>query len=649
MLVFLLLIWSEDMSVITLPDGSQRAFDAPLSVYEFAKSISVSLAKAAVAAKVDGVLVDTSYILNHDAKVSVVTLKDPEGVEVLRHSCAHLMAHAVKRLFPSAQVTIGPVIDDGFFYDFSFKERSFTPEDLVNIEKTMQAIAKENLMIQRQETSREEVIKYFKSIGEDYKVEIIRDLPENETITCYQQGDFKDLCRGPHLPNTSFLKDFKLMKLAGAYWRGDSKNEMLQRIYGTIWPDAKQLSDYLFRLEEAEKRDHRKIAKQLDLFHIQEEAPGMIFWHPHGWTIYQTLEQFMRGQFKKHGYQEVKTPQVVDRVLWEKSGHWDKFGDDMFYLKTDDRHYAIKPMNCPCHVQIFNQGLRSYRELPIRLAEFGCCHRNEASGALHGLFRTRSFTQDDAHIFCMEEQIASEAQAFIHMLFETYAAFGLEKNISVKLSTRPEKRVGSDETWDKAEKALAGVLDQSGLEWQLLPGEGAFYGPKIEFVLEDCLGRKWTTGSIQLDFSMPMRLGAEYTAEDGEKRIPVMLHRAICGSLERFLGILIEHHAGKLPTWLSPIQVVVMNIVDKQASYCQEIVEKLQATGIRCQADLRNEKVGYKIREHTLARVPYLVVVGDKELENQTLSVRLRDGQDLGVMTISEFMLKIQQEISVRH
>lgn len=630
---------------ITLPDGSQRQFAAPLSVYELAQSIGAGLAKATVAGKVDGVLVDASYTLDHDASVSMITLKDPEGVEVLRHSCAHLMAHAVKRLFPSVQVTIGPVIEDGFFYDFSFKERSFTPEDLLAIEKTMQEIAKENLTIQRQEVSREEAIHYFNSIGEKYKVEIIKDLPEGETITCYQQGDFKDLCRGPHLPNTSFLKDFTLMKLAGAYWRGDSNNEMLQRIYGTAWPDAKQLQAYLTRLEEAEKRDHRKIAKQLDLFHIQEEAPGMIFWHSNGWTVYQALEQFMRGQFKKYGYQEVRTPQVVDRVLWEKSGHWDKFGDDMFYLKTDDRHYAIKPMNCPCHVQIFNQGVRSYRELPLRLAEFGCCHRNEASGALHGLFRTRSFTQDDAHIFCMEDQIGSEAQTFIKMLFETYQAFGLENTISVKLSTRPEKRVGSDETWDKAEKALADVLNQSGLEWQLLPGEGAFYGPKIEFVLEDCLGRKWTTGSIQLDFSMPTRLGAEYTAENGEKRIPVMLHRAICGSLERFLGILIEHHAGKLPTWLSPVQVVVMNITDKQANYCQELAKKLQEAGIRCQTDLRNEKIGYKIREHTLLRVPYLIVIGDKELENRTVSVRLRDGQDLGAMQADEFLLRIQQEV----
>jgi threonyl-tRNA synthetase len=633
------------MLVITLPDGSQRSFAAPVSVAELAQSIGAGLAKAAVAGKVDGILVDTSYVVAKNAKVSIVTLKDAEGLEVLRHSCAHLMAHAVKRLFPSAQVTIGPVIEDGFFYDFSFKERSFTPEDLVSIEKTMQDIAKENVAIQREAVSREEAISYFNSIGEDYKVEIIKDLPAAETITCYQQGDFKDLCRGPHLPNTSFLKDFKLMKLAGAYWRGDCQNEMLQRIYGTIWPDAKQLKDYLFRLEEAEKRDHRKIAKQLDLFHIQEEALGMIFWHPHGWTIYQALEQFMRGQFKKYGYQEVKTPQVVDRVLWEKSGHWDKFGDDMFYLKTDDKHYAIKPMNCPCHVQIFNQGVRSYRELPIRLAEFGCCHRNEASGALHGLFRTRSFTQDDAHIFCMEEQIGSEAQAFIKMLFETYAAFGLENNISVKLSTRPEKRVGSEETWDKAEQTLTDVLNQSGLEWQLLPGEGAFYGPKIEFVLEDCLGRKWTTGSIQLDFSMPVRLEAEYTAESGEKRIPVMLHRAICGSMERFFGILIEHYAGKFPVWLSPVQVVVMNIVDKQASYCQEVAKMLQDAGIRCQIDLRNEKIGYKIREHTLARVPYLIVIGDKELENHTVSVRRRDGEDLGVMTQDDFLLKIQEKI----
>lgn len=629
------------MFTLTLPDNSCREFTAPLSIYEFAQSIGAGLAKAAVAGKVNGVVVDTSYVLAKNATVSIITLKDPEGLEVLRHSCAHLMAHAVKRLFPSAQVTIGPVIDDGFFYDFSFKERSFTPEDLVAIEKMMQTIVKENLSIQRQETSREEAVKYFESIDEHYKVEIVSELPESETITCYQQGDFKDLCRGPHLPNTSFLKDFKLMKLAGAYWRGDSKNEMLQRIYGAAWPDAKQLQAYLFRLEEAEKRDHRKIAKQLDLFHFQEEAPGMVFWHPNGWTLYQVLEQYMRTQFKKHGYQEVKTPQIVDRVLWEKSGHWDKFGEDMFYLKSDERHYAIKPMNCPCHVQIFNQGVRSYRELPLRLAEFGCCHRNEASGALHGLLRTRSFSQDDAHIFCTEDQIGSEAQAFIKMLFEVYKDFGLSEQISVKLSTRPEKRVGADEVWDKAESVLTDVLNQSGLEWQLLPGEGAFYGPKIEFVLEDSIGRKWTTGSVQLDFSMPTRLGAEYTSESGEKRIPVMLHRAILGSLERFLGILIEHHAGKFPTWLSPVQVIILNITDKQAEYSREIAKTLVESGVRCKTDLRNEKIGYKIREHTLARVPYLLVIGDKELENRSVSVRMRDGQELGSMTLDEFLKKM--------
>ncbi len=633
------------MITITLPDGSQRQFSAPLSVYALAQSIGAGLAKATVAGKVDGVVVDASYWLDRDLKVSIVTLKDPEGIEVLRHSCAHLMAHAVKRLFPSAQVTIGPVIEDGFFYDFSFKERSFTPEDLLIIEKTMQDIAKENLTIERTVIAREEAIQYFKSINEHYKAEIIIDLPATETLTLYKQGDFTDLCRGPHLPNTSFLKEFKLMKLAGAYWRGDSKNEMLQRIYGTVWPDAKQLKDYLFRLEEAEKRDHRKIAKQLDLFHMQEEAPGMIFWHPNGWTLYQILEQYMRAQFKKHGYQEVRTPQIVDRVLWERSGHWDKFGEDMFYLKTDERHYAIKPMNCPCHVQIFNQGVRSYRELPVRLAEFGCCHRNEASGALHGLLRTRSFIQDDAHIFCTEEQIGSEAQAFIKMLFEVYGDFGLGEQISVKLSTRPEKRVGADEVWDKAESVLTEVLNQSGLNWQLLPGEGAFYGPKIEFVLEDCIGRKWTTGSVQLDFSMPTRLGAEYTSEEGEKRTPVMLHRAILGSIERFLGILIEQHAGKFPTWLSPIQVCVLNITDRQAEYSREIVKTLVESGVRCKTDLRNEKIGYKIREHTLQRVPYLLVIGDKELESRSVSVRMRDGQDLGSMTIDEFLKKIHQDV----
>lgn len=634
------------MFVITLPDGRQQRFQAPITVYALAQSLGDSLAKAAVAAKVGDLWVDMSYILDRDASVFIFTLKDPEGVEILRHSCAHLLAHAVKELFPGAQVTIGPVIEDGFYYDFFLPDYTFTPEDLQIIEKRMQEIAAQHLTVERHAVTRDAAIDFFKNSGELYKAEIIADLAPDVAITLYQQGNFTDLCRGPHVPNTSFLKNFKLMKVAGAYWRGDASKEMLQRIYGTIWPEAAQLQRYLTRLEEAEKRDHRKIAKQLHLFHLQEEAPGMIFWHPNGWATYQVLEQFMRSQYKKYSYQEVRTPQVVDRVLWEKSGHWEKFGEDMFYVDTDGKHYAIKPMNCPCHVQIFNQGLRSYRELPLRLAEFGCCHRNEASGALHGLFRTRSFTQDDAHIFCTPEQIGSEAQTFIAMLFEAYAAFGLERNIAIQLSTRPTQRVGSEETWDKAEQALIHVLNESGLEWQLMPGEGAFYGPKIEFILEDCLGRKWTTGSIQLDFSMPLRLEAEYVSEQGERRTPVMLHRAIFGSIERFFGILIEHYAGKFPLWLAPIQVVIMNISDKQAAYCQKITKTLQEKGLRCGMDLRNEKIGYKIREHTLERVPYLLVVGDTELENCTISVRRRDGKALGEMTIEQLMLQMDEEIA---
>ncbi len=632
------------MITITLPDGSQRQFAAPLSVYALAQSIGAGLAKATVAGKVDGVMVDASYLLDRDLTVSIVTLKDSEGVEVLRHSCAHLMAHAVKRLFPSAQVTIGPVIEDGFFYDFSFKERSFTPEDLLIIEKTMQDIAKENLTIERTVIAREEAIQYFKSINEHYKAEIITDLPATETLTLYKQGDFTDLCRGPHLPNTSFLKEFKLMKLAGAYWRGDSKNEMLQRIYGTVWPDAKQLKDYLFRLEEAEKRDHRKIAKQLDLFHLQEEAPGMVFWHPNGWAIYRTMEDYIRGLLTQHNYQEIKTPQIVDSDLWRRSGHWDMYGQNMFFTESEKRHFAVKPMSCPCHVEVFKQGVKSYRDLPIRFAEFGCCHRNEASGALHGLMRVRGFTQDDGHIFCTNDQIQSEALAFIAQLKEAYLAFGFS-DIIVNLSTRPEKRIGTDELWDKAEAGLKEALARSGLEWKEQKGEGAFYGPKIDFSLKDCIGRIWQTGTLQLDYCLPERLGATYVSEDGSKQTPVMLHRAILGSIERFLGILIEQHAGKFPTWLSPIQVCVLNITDRQAEYSREIVKTLVESGVRCKTDLRNEKIGYKIREHTLQRVPYLLVIGDKELESRSVSVRMRDGQDLGSMTIDEFLKKIHQDV----
>lgn len=635
------------MFAITLPDGSQRQFAAPLSIFELAQSIGAGLAKATVAGKVDGVLVDASYRLDHDASVSIITLKDAEGLDVLRHSCAHLLAHAVKRLFPTAQVTIGPVIDDGFFYDFSFKERSFTPEDLISIEKMMHAIAKENLAIQRQETSRDEAAHYFASIGEHYKVEIVSELPENEVITCYQQGDFKDLCRGPHLPNTSFLKDFKLMKLAGAYWRGDSKNEMLQRIYGTIWPAAKQLQEYLVRLEEAEKRDHRKIAKQLDLFHLQEEAPGMVFWHPNGWAIYREMEDYIRSLLTRNDYQEIKTPQIVDSELWRRSGHWDMYGQNMFFTESEKRHFAVKPMSCPCHVEIFKQGVKSYRDLPIRFAEFGCCHRNEASGALHGLMRVRGFVQDDAHIFCTNNQLQAEALAFISLLKEAYQAFGFTE-IIVNLSTRPEKRIGTDELWDKAEADLKEALQESGLEWKEQKGEGAFYGPKIDFSLKDCIGRVWQTGTLQLDYCLPERLGATYVSEDGSKQTPVMLHRAILGSIERFLGILIEQHAGKFPAWLSPIQVVVLNIADRQAEYSREIAKTLVESGIRCKTDLRNEKIGYKIREHTLQRVPYLLVIGDKELESRSISVRMRDGQDLGSMALDEFLQKIHQEIELK-
>lgn len=624
------------MVTITLPDGSQKQFPQAVTVHQVAQSIGAGLAKAALAGEIDGRLVDTSYLIETDSKLRIITERDAEGLDVIRHSAAHLLAQAVKQLFPTAQVTIGPVIEDGFYYDFSY-ERPFTPEDLQRIEAKMQELAQANLTVTRNVMARDEAVKFFRKLGEEYKAKIIEDIPAGETLSVYKQGEFIDLCRGPHVPSTSHLKAFKLTKLAGAYWRGDSNNEMLQRIYGTAWANKKDLDSYLTRLEEAEKRDHRKIAKALDLFHIQEEAPGMIFWHPNGWSVYQAVEQYMRGMFRKHGYQEVRTPQVVDISLWERSGHKEKFSDDMFMLKLDEREYAIKPMNCPCHVQIFNQGLKSYRDLPLRLAEFGCCHRNEASGALHGAFRTRSFTQDDAHIFCTEDQIQSEVDRFIDMLFEAYNDFGFT-DVQVKLSTRPPKRVGSDEIWDKAEKALADALNAKKLDWQLQPGEGAFYGPKIEFVLRDCLGRLWTTGSVQLDFSMPVRLGAEYVAEDSSRKVPVMLHRAICGSLERFIGMLLEHYAGLLPVWLMPTQAVVMNITDKQTDYAKKVVENLQNKGFRVKADLRNEKIGFKIREQTLQRVPYQLVIGDKEVENNTISVRARSGKDLGTMAIDEFI-----------
>jgi len=621
---------------ITLPDGSVRSFENNVTVLDVAKNISTSLAKITLAGVVNDNMVDTSYLITSDVKLRLVTDKDDLALEIIRHSTAHLLAQAVKQLYPSAQVTIGPVIDNGFYYDFSF-ERPFTPEDLAKIEKKMSDLVSQNLVVERQEISREGAIEYFLSIGEKYKAEIVSSIPAGQTISLYKQGDFIDLCRGPHVPSTAKLKAFKLMKVAGAYWRGKSENEMLQRIYGTAWRTKEELAQYVHMLEEAEKRDHRKIGRQLDLFHLQEEAPGMIFWHPKGWALWQVIEQYMRKMYIKHGYQEVKTPQIVDRSLWEKSGHWDKFKDDMFSLTADDREYAIKPMNCPCHIQIFKQGLTSYRELPIRLAEFGSCHRNEASGALHGIMRTRNFTQDDAHIFCAENQIEQEVMNFIDMLFEVYGKFELT-DISVKLSTRPEKRIGNDETWDKAEQSLANALDAKKLDWSILPGEGAFYGPKIEFEVKDCIGRAWTTGSVQLDFSMPQRLGAEYVTEDGSKKTPVMLHRAICGSLERFMGILIEHHAGVLPVWLAPIQAAVLNISEKQSVYATNVQQQLTNASYRVSIDLSNEKIGYKIRENTLQKIPYLLIIGDNEVANNQVTVRLRDGSDLGNMSINDFM-----------
>ncbi len=631
------------MPVITLPDGSKRGFDKPVSVYNVALDIGAGLAKATLAGVVNGMDVDTSFVINDDTTLTLITAKDTKGLEILRHSCAHLLAQAVKQLYPKAQVTIGPVIEDGFFYDFSY-ERAFTPEDLEKIEARMYELANLAQPVERSVKSRVDAITYFEAIGENYKAEIIKDLPESDTLSLYSQGDFTDLCRGPHVPNTSHLRAFKLMRVAGAYWRGDSKNEMLTRIYGTCWADKKQLKDYLTRLEEAEKRDHRKIGKTMDLFHLQEEAPGMVFWHPKGWVIWQTVEQYMRSMFVKYGYQEVKTPQIVDRSLWEKSGHWEKFHEDMYSLEVDNRQYAIKPMNCPCHVQIYRQGITSYRNLPLRLAEFGSCHRNEASGALHGIMRTRNFVQDDAHIFCMESQIQSEVMHFIDMLFEVYTRFGLT-DIAVKLSTRPEKRIGADEVWEKAEKALADALDAKGLDWKVMPGEGAFYGPKIEFEIKDCLSRSWTTGSVQLDFSMPVRLNAEYVDEDASKKHPVMLHRAICGSLERFIGILIEHYAGKLPVWLAPVQVVLTGISNKQDQYLQEVERNLRKLGVRTQIDLRNEKIGFKIREHTLSRVPFIVIAGEKEQSLGQITVRKQDGTDLGALNIDALTELLLAEI----
>ena len=634
------------MISVTLPDNSHRQFDHPVSIHDIANDIGAGLARAALAGKVNGTLVDTHYVIENDADVAIITGRDEEGLDIIRHSTSHLMAQAVKQLFPEAQVTIGPVIDDGFYYDFSY-EPGFTPEDLTKIEKRMEELVKQDIPVVREEISREAGIEKFRAMGEEYKAEILEDIPKGETLSLYAQGDFIDLCRGPHVPSTGKLKAFKLMKLAGAYWRGNSDNEMLQRVYGTAWPDKKALKTYLHRLEEAEKRDHRKIAKNLDLFHHQEEASGMIFWHDNGWRIYREVENYIRDVLQTHGYQEVRTPQVVDRSLWEKSGHWDKFGDMIFTTHSENRDYAVKPMNCPCHVQIFNQGLKSYRDLPLRMAEFGSCHRNEPSGTLHGLMRLRSFTQDDAHIFCTEDQIQSEVSEFMDLLKKVYADFGFN-DIIVKLSTRPENRVGSNEVWDKAEHALEQALNDKGLEWDLQPGEGAFYGPKIEFSLKDCLERVWQCGTIQVDFSMPGRLDATYIADDGSKQVPVMLHRAILGSLERFIGILIEEYAGSFPTWLAPRQVVVMGISEHQAEYAKKVTKELQDKGFRADIDLRNEKIGFKIREHTLRRVPYLVVVGDREAHDNTVAVRTRKGEDLGVMTREDFVTTLQTDVAGR-
>ncbi len=634
------------MPTVTLPDGSQRQFDAPVSVAEVAADIGPGLAKAAVAGRVGNRLVDTSYVIDRDVDLAIVTERDAEGLEVIRHSTAHLLAQAVKELFPEAQVTIGPVIEDGFYYDFAYA-RPFTPEDLDKIQARMQQLAKQDFGVNREVMDRDEAVAFFREMGEEYKAQIIEDIPQGEEISLYRQGAFIDLCRGPHVPSTGKLKAFKLTKLAGAYWRGDSRNEMLQRIYGTAWPDKKQLKAYLHRLEEAEKRDHRRIGRQMGLFHTQEEAPGMVFWHDRGWTVNLTIQDYIRSLLRENGYQEVHTPQVIDRALWEKSGHWDKFRADMFVTESEKRTYAIKPMNCPAHVQIYNQGLKSYRDLPLRLAEFGSCHRNEASGTLHGLMRVRNFVQDDAHIFCSEDQIQGEVTRFIELVFTVYRDFGFDE-VSVALSTRPEQRVGEDALWDRAEQALEVALDGMGLDWTLQPGEGAFYGPKIEFVLKDCLSRSWQCGTMQVDFSMPGRLGAQYVGEDGERHVPVMLHRAILGSLERFIGILIEHYAGRLPLWLAPVQAVLMNITDRQAPYVGEVEDFLQKQGLRVVSDLRNEKIGFKIREHTLQHVPFLLVVGDREVETQTVAVRTRAGEDLGAMTAEALAQHLGREIASR-
>lgn len=634
------------MPVITLPDGSQRSYEHPVSILDVAQSIGAGLAKATVAGRVNGRLLDACDIISEDSTLQIITPKDQEGLEIIRHSCAHLIGHAVKQLFPEAKMVIGPVIEDGFYYDIAI-ERPFNPEDLEAIDKRMRELIAQDYDVIKKLTPRAEVIQVFEQRGEDYKLRLIEDMPEETEMGLYHHQEYVDMCRGPHVPNTRFLKHFKLTRFSGAYWRGDSQNEQLQRIYGTAWADKKQLAEYLKRIEEAEKRDHRKLGKRLDLFHMQEEAAGMVFWHPKGWTLYQVLEQYMRKVQNDNGYQEIRTPQIVDRILWEKSGHWANYADNMFITESEARDYAIKPMNCPCHVQVYNQGLKSYRELPLRLAEFGACHRNEPSGALHGIMRVRGFTQDDAHIFCTEDQMQKESADFIRLTQQVYADFGFT-DIELKLSTRPEQRIGSEEQWDKAEAALKAALESAGLEYELQLGEGAFYGPKIEFSLRDCLGRVWQCGTLQLDFNLPVRLGAEFVTEDNNRAHPVMLHRAILGSFERFIGILIEHYEGAFPAWLAPTQAVIMNISEKQSEFALEVEKTLREKGFRVKTDLRNEKIGFKIREHTLQKVPFLLVVGDKEVESRQVAVRTRCGKNLDSLSLDEFIATLEASIALR-
>ena len=630
------------MPIVTLPDGSQRRYDAPLSIMQVAESIGPGLAKACVAGKINGRLVDAADLVEDDAEVAIITARDPEGLEIIRHSCAHLIGHAVKQLYPDAKMAIGPVIEDGFYYDIDFG-RSATPEDLEAIEQRMKQLIDKGYDVVREYVDRDQAMLTFLHRDEPYKQEIVREIPEGETIRLYHHEEYTDMCRGPHVPNTRHLKAFKLTKLAGAYWRGDAEKPMLTRIYGTAWDDRKQLKAYLKRLEEAEKRDHRKLARKLDFFHMQEEAPGMVFWHPRGWTLWQTVEQYMRNVYKEGGYQEIRCPQIMDVSLWKKSGHWDNYAENMFFTESEKREYALKPMNCPGHVQVFNSGLRSYRELPVRYGEFGGCHRNEPSGALHGIMRVRAFTQDDGHVFCTEAQIESEVTAFHRQALKVYRDFGFE-DIAVKIALRPEKRLGGDDVWERAEAALRGALSACDVKWEELPGEGAFYGPKIEYHMKDCLGREWQVGTMQVDFMMPTRLGAQYVTEVGDRQPPVMLHRAIVGSMERFIGILIEHYAGAMPLWLAPHQAVVLNITDAQRDYVGKIEKRLQNTGLRVKSDLRNEKIGFKIREHTLQKVPYLLVVGDKEVETDSVAVRTRSGDDLGGMTVDAFIERVQAE-----